>query len=51
MALVMEVCDYIYVMDFGRVIFAGTPREVRESEIVQAAYLGSDEIDVVPDPV
>ena len=51
MALVMEVCDYIYVMDFGRVIFSGTPREVRESEIVQAAYLGSDEIDVVPDPV
>ena len=23
MALVMEVCEYIYVMDFGRVIFAG----------------------------
>jgi ABC-type branched-subunit amino acid transport system ATPase component/branched-subunit amino acid ABC-type transport system permease component len=51
MALVMEVCEYIYVMDFGRVIFSGNPREVRESEIVQAAYLGSDEIDVVPDPV
>jgi ABC-type branched-subunit amino acid transport system ATPase component/ABC-type branched-subunit amino acid transport system permease subunit len=45
MSLVMEVCDYIYVMDFGRVIFAGTPAEVRESEIVQAAYLGSDEVE------
>jgi ABC-type branched-subunit amino acid transport system ATPase component len=51
MALVMEVCDYIYVMDFGRCIFAVTSREVRESEIGQASYLGSDEIEVVPDPV
>ncbi len=42
MALVMEVCNYIYVMDFGRVIFSGTPTEVRESEIVQAAYLGTE---------
>ena len=42
MALVMEVCEYIYVMDFGRVIFSGTPAEVRESEIVQAAYLGTE---------
>ncbi len=42
MALVMEVCEYIYVMDFGRLIFAGTPAEVRESELVQAAYLGTE---------
>jgi ABC-type branched-subunit amino acid transport system ATPase component/branched-subunit amino acid ABC-type transport system permease component len=53
MALVMEVCDYIYVMDFGRVIYAGAPQDVRDSEIVQAAYLGSDEVEVVAaaDPV
>ena len=53
MALVMEVCHFIYVMDFGRVIFSGTPQEVRESEVVQAAYLGSDEVDVAvaADPV
>jgi ABC-type branched-subunit amino acid transport system ATPase component len=42
MALVMEVCEYIYVMDFGRIIFEGAPAEVRASEIVQAAYLGTD---------
>ena len=24
MALVMDVCDYIYVLDFGRLIFEGT---------------------------
>jgi ABC-type branched-subunit amino acid transport system ATPase component len=44
MALVMDVCDFIYVMDFGRVIFSGTPDEVRASDVVQAAYLGSDDV-------
>jgi len=42
MALVMGVCDAIYVMDFGTRIFAGTPDEVRRSETVRAAYLGTD---------
>jgi len=40
MSLVMNVCDYIYVLDFGRLIFEGTPAEVAASEIVQTAYLG-----------
>ena len=44
MSLVMEVCEYIYVMDFGHEIFSGTPPEVRDSEIVRAAYLGSEEV-------
>jgi ABC-type branched-subunit amino acid transport system ATPase component len=47
MALVMEICEHIYVMDFGRPLFDGTPEEVRASELVQAAYLGSDEVEVV----
>jgi ABC-type branched-subunit amino acid transport system ATPase component/branched-subunit amino acid ABC-type transport system permease component len=42
MALVMDVCDDIYVMDFGTRIFAGTPDQVRSSPIVRAAYLGTD---------
>ena len=45
MALVMEVCEHIYVMDFGELIFEGTPAEVRSSEIVQAAYLGSEALE------
>lgn len=45
MALVTEVCDYIYVLDFGKPIFEGTATEVMESPIVQAAYLGGDEDD------
>ena len=42
MSLVLTVCDYIYVLDFGQLIFEGTPDEVRSSDVVRAAYLGSE---------
>jgi ABC-type branched-subunit amino acid transport system ATPase component len=42
MALVMDVCQYLYVIDFGRPIFEGTAEEVRRSDVVRAAYLGSE---------
>ena len=42
MSLVMKVCSYLYVLDFGRLIFEGTPSTVATSDIVRAAYLGSE---------
>jgi ABC-type branched-subunit amino acid transport system ATPase component/branched-subunit amino acid ABC-type transport system permease component len=43
MSLVMDVCKYIYVLDFGELLFEGTPAAVASSPVVQAAYLGSTE--------
>jgi ABC-type branched-subunit amino acid transport system ATPase component len=45
MSLVMTVCDYIHVLDFGEPIFEGTPAEVGSSEVVRAAYLGSEAVE------
>jgi ABC-type branched-subunit amino acid transport system ATPase component/branched-subunit amino acid ABC-type transport system permease component len=39
--LVTRVCDHIFVLDFGRVIFQGTADELLASDVVRAAYLGS----------
>ena len=45
MSLVMRVCDYLHVLDFGEPIFQGTPSEVATSDIVRAAYLGSEDVE------
>jgi branched-chain amino acid transport system ATP-binding protein len=40
MGLVLNVCDYVYVIEFGRLIAQGTPAEIRTNERVITAYLG-----------
>jgi ABC-type branched-subunit amino acid transport system ATPase component len=40
--LVLGICDRIHVVDFGRLLLAGSPDEVRASAVVRAAYLGAD---------
>ena len=41
MDLVLTVCDYIYVVDFGRVIAHGSPSSINRHPAVLAAYLGA----------
>jgi branched-chain amino acid transport system ATP-binding protein len=44
MALVMDVCDRIQVLDHGATLAEGTPREIRENLDVVSAYLGESAI-------
>ena len=41
MSFVMRLCSRITVLDFGRMLFTGTPAEVRGSREVIEAYLGA----------
>jgi len=41
MDLVLQVCDRIFVLDFGCVIASGTPDEIRSNPAVIEAYLGA----------
>jgi branched-chain amino acid transport system ATP-binding protein len=41
--LVMRVCNRIHVLDFGRIICVGEPKDVQADAAVQAAYLGAED--------
>ena len=41
MALVLSVCDHVYVLDFGSVIAEGPPDAIRSDRAVADAYLGT----------
>ena len=42
MGFVLELCEHVYVLDFGRLLAEGSPAEIRRSPVVQSAYLGEE---------
>jgi len=42
MTLVMDVCEHLFVLDFGTLVFEGTAAAAQTSDVVRAAYLGSE---------
>lgn len=48
MRLVMNLCEWIYVLDHGRLIAEGVPETLRKDPEVLRAYLGSHAVDVTP---
>ena len=44
MALVMNVCDHLYVLDLGRIIASGDPATVQANPAVLDAYLGTSRV-------
>jgi ABC-type branched-subunit amino acid transport system ATPase component len=42
MALIMRVCNRIYVLDYGKIIAEGPPQQIREDPQVVRAYLGQE---------
>ena len=44
MALIMEICDRIHVLDQGRTLAEGAPADIRANLDVAAAYLGESAV-------
>jgi len=43
MSLIHQVCDAIYVINFGQIIAYGAPEEIKNNPVVIEAYLGQED--------
>lgn len=43
MALISQVCDVVYVLNFGEILAVGTPDAIKRDPVVIEAYLGKDD--------
>lgn len=44
MGLVMDICEHICAISFGKKLAYGTSQEIQENPVVQEAYLGTNEV-------
>lgn len=44
MGLVMDICEHICAISFGKKLAYGMPQEIQENPVVQEAYLGTNEV-------
>jgi branched-chain amino acid transport system ATP-binding protein len=45
MRFVLGLCEYVYVLDFGRLLAEGPPSAIRANAAVRSAYLGEEQDD------
>jgi branched-chain amino acid transport system ATP-binding protein len=46
--LVLELCERIFVLDSGEIIEVGAPAQIRNSDAVRHAYMGTQRDEVIP---